>query len=231
MEISPDNIIIWQSGFFVLNATILYTWLVMAILVLGSWWVTRHLSVEPQMSPWQNALEIIVNTTNSQIRNAIQQDPTKFLPLVGTLFLFIALANILMIFPVYESPAGSLSTTAALSLCVFVAIPWFGIRNSGLRGYLKHFLQPLPFMLPFHIIREVSQTISLAVRLFGNVMSTSLLVAILLSIIPLFFPAIMRIFGVLVGVIQAYVFAVLTLVYIASGMENQKQTQQHQENG
>ncbi|ERT09594.1 ATP synthase F0, A subunit [Lyngbya aestuarii BL J] len=231
MEISPDNIIIWQWGFIVLNATILYTWLVMAILVLGSWWVTRHLSVEPQMSPWQNGLEIIVNTINTQIRGAAQQDPSKFLPLVGTLFLFIALANILTIFPVYESPAGSLSTTAALALWVFVAVPWFGIRNSGLKGYLKHFIQPSPFMLPFQIISEISRTISLAVRLFGNVMSTSLLVAILLSIVPLFFPAVMRIFGVLVGVIQAYVFAILTLVYIASGMQAQKQTQQHQENG
>lgn len=222
MNISPDNIIFWQWNFVTLNATIVYTWLVMAILVGVSWWVSRQLSVEPQMSRWQNGLEIIVSGIRDQIRDATGKDPHPFMPLIGSLFLFITLANLLTIFPVYESPAGSLSTTAGLALCVFVAVPYFGIKNSGFKGYLKHFVEPSPFMLPFQIISEISRTVAMAIRLFGNVMSTALLVAILLSIAPLFFPILMRLFGVLVGVIQAYVFAILAIVYIASGMREQQ---------
>ncbi|MGC9502396.1 F0F1 ATP synthase subunit A [Baaleninema sp.] len=222
MNITPDNIIFWQSGFLKLNATIVYTWLVMAILVLGSWLVTRNLTSEPQISKWQNALEVIVKTLESQIAEAANRDAKPFLPFIGSLFLFGATANLLTLFPIYESPAGSLSTTTALALCTFVAVPLFGIRYAGFVGYLKHYIQPSPWMLPFQIISEISRTISLAVRLFGNVMSSSLLVAILLSILPLVFPATMRLFGMLVGVIQAYVFAILSLVYIASGMQAQK---------
>jgi F-type H+-transporting ATPase subunit a len=198
----------------------------MAILVIGSLLVTRKLSVEPKMSRWQNGLEIIVTAINKQIGEAAGQEPKQFLPFIGTLFLFVAFSNLLTVFPVYESPAGSLSTTAGLALCVFIAVPYYGIKNSGLKGYLKHFLEPSPFMLPFQIISEVSRIVSLAVRLFGNVMSGSMLVAILLSIVPLFFPAIMRLFGLLVGVIQAYVFAILAIVYIASGIRVQHQKQQ-----
>ncbi|MGJ3252271.1 MAG: F0F1 ATP synthase subunit A [Elainellaceae cyanobacterium] len=222
MEISPDNIIFWQSGIWTLNATILYTWLIMAILVVGSWWVTRNLSIRHRMSNWQNMLEAIVEVINQQIREASRQDPKPYLPFVGTLFLFIALANMLTIFPVYESPAGSLSTTTALALCVFVAVPIYSIWKRGIIGYLKHFIEPTPIMLPFQIISEVSRTISLAIRLFGNIMSTSLLVAILITIAPILFPALMRLFGVLIGIIQAYVFAILTMVYIASGTRAQQ---------
>ncbi|MEA5506093.1 F0F1 ATP synthase subunit A [Halotia wernerae UHCC 0503] len=223
MEITPDNIIFWQSQWVTLNATIVYTWLVMAILVIGSWLVTRNLSVEPEnMSPWQNRLEIIVEEINNQIREASQQNPTQFLPLIGTLFLFIALANLLTVAPIYESPAASLSTTAALALCVFVAVPFYGIKNIGLVDYLRNYLRPTPLMLPFNIISELSRTLALAIRLFGNIMSTSLLVAILVTLVPLFFPIVMRAFGVLIGIIQAYVFAILALVYIASGMRRQQ---------
>lgn len=226
MNITPDETILWQWGVLTLNATILYSWLVMAILVIASVWVTRHLQVDPsRMTPWQNRLEIIVEQISNQIREGVGQDPREFLPFIGTLFLFIALSNLLTLFPGYETPAGSLSTTVALSLCVFVAVPYFGIKHVGLWRYLKNYLEPSPIMLPFNIISELSRTLSLAVRLFGNVMSTSLLVAVLLSLMPLLFPAIMRGFGMLVGVIQAYVFSVLALVYIASGMGAQR-TQQ-----
>lgn len=226
MEISPDHIIFWQSGFIVINATLVFTWLVMILLVGISGWVTRQLSVEPTISRWQNGLEIIVTTINEQIREASQQEPRQFLPLIGTLFLFIATANILTIFPGYQSPAGSLSTTVALALFVFISVPWFGIRSSGLKGYLKGYVEPSPLMLPFQIISEISRTVSLAVRLFGNVMSGSFLVAILLLIVPLFFPAMMQLFGLVIGIIQAYVFAILAIVYIASGMRVQQSSRQ-----
>jgi F-type H+-transporting ATPase subunit a len=221
MDITPDNIIFWQWQWIKLNATIIFTWLVMAILVVGSWLITRQLSVKPPLSRWQTTLEIIVEQIQAQIRDASGQHSDQFLPFIGTLFLFIATANLLSIFPGYQSPAGSLSTTTALALCVFVAVPVYGIKNVGLGNYLRHYIQPTPVMLPFNLISEASRTVSLAIRLFGNIMSTSLLVAILISIVPLFFPAIMTLFGLLVGVIQAYVFTILAMVYIASGMRVQ----------
>jgi F-type H+-transporting ATPase subunit a len=221
MNISPDNIIFWQWQWLTLNGTIVFTWLVMLILVLGSWLITRKLSVKPPLSRWQTTLEIIIEQIQSQIRDASGQEAGQFLPFIGTLFLFIAMANLLTIFPGYESPAGSLSTTTALALCVFVAVPIYGIKNAGIGNYLSTYLQPTPLMLPFNLIGEVSRTVSLAIRLFGNIMSTSLLVAILLSITPLLFPAIMVLFGLLVGEIQAYVFTILAMVYIASGIRVQ----------
>lgn len=227
MEISPDNIILWQKDWFLINATLVYTWLVMVILVFASWLATRDLVVDPnQASRWQNALEIIVDQLNTQIREGIRQEPTQFLPFIGTLFLFIGVSNVLTLFPYYESPAGSLSTAAALAICVLVAVPFYGIKNVGLVNYLKSYISPLPIMLPFNIISEMSRTLSLAVRLFGNIMSTSLLVAILVVLVPWIFPAITRAFGMLVGVIQAYVFSILALVYIASGMQAQRATKQ-----
>lgn len=222
MNISPDNIVFWQWQWINLNATIVYTWLVMAILVVGSWLITRKLSVQPPISRWQTTLEIIIEQIQGQIRDASGQDSEQLLPFIGTLFLFIAMANLLTIFPGYESPVGSLSTTTALALWVFVAVPVYGIKNIGLGNYLKHYLQPTPLMLPFNLIGEVSRTVSLAIRLFGNIMSTTLLVAILVSIVPLLFPTIMILFGLLVGEIQAYVFTILAMVYIASGMSVQK---------
>lgn len=222
MDITPDNIIYWQWQWVTLNATIVFTWLVMVILVLGSWLITRQLSVKPPLSRWQTTLEIIVEQIQKQIRDASDRQSDQFLPFIGTLFLFIAMANLLTIVPGYQSPAGSLSTTAALALCVFVAVPIYGIKNVGLGSYLRHYIQPTPLMLPFNLISEISRTVSLAIRLFGNIMSTSLLVAILVSIVPLFFPAVMTLFGLLIGVIQAYVFAILAMVYIASGMRVQQ---------
>lgn len=231
LSISPDNIIFYQWQWVKLNATLVYSWVVMVILVIGSWLVTRNPEVSPQqMSPWQNRLEIIIEQINEEIRNAIGLEPMQFLPFLGTIFLFFALCNILTIFPYYESPAGSLSTTAAVAVCVFVAVPYYGIKNSGLRNYLKTYIEPSPAVLPFNLLSELTRTLSLAVRLFGNVMSTSLLVAILVSLIPLFFPIVMRAFGLLIGVIQAYVFAVLALVYIASGIRVQEKTQRRRQN-
>ena len=224
MEISPDRIILWQTDGFVLNATVACTWIVMAILGLGSFLVTRNLSTGPQLSPWQNLLEAIVEGINDQIRDASRLEPAPYLPFIGTLFVFIAFSNLLEIIPGFHSPVGSLSTTIALALCVLVAVPLFGIRKSGLISYLKTYIQPTPIMLPFQIISEISRTVSLAIRLFGNVMSTSLLVAILLLIIPLFAPAAVQLFGLLVGIIQAYVFALLAMVYIASGVRAREET-------
>ncbi len=215
-EISPDQVIIWQWGPISLNATILFTWGVIALLVLVSWLVTRRLSSGMRLSRWQNLLEVVVNAMRDQIRDISQQEPGMYLPFVGTLFLFIAVSNLLAIVPGYTPPTASLSTTAALAICVFVAVPVYGILNRGLKGYLKHYIQPTIFMLPFNIMGELSRTLALAVRLFGNMMSGTKIVAILLAIAPLVFPIVMHALGLLTGLIQAYIFAVLAMVYIAS---------------
>ena len=216
MEISPDAIIFWESGFFKINATILFTWLIMAILTIGSWLVTRNIKGALEMSPGQNVLEVIVDGVMGQIKEVSQQNPRPYLAFVGTLFIFIIVSNVLAIVPGFQPPTGSLSTTTAMALCVFLAVPIFGIRAQGFGGYLKQYLQPTPIMLPFNIIGELSRTLSLAVRLFGNVMSGGLIAAILLTIVPIFFPVIMQALGLLTGVIQAYIFAILAMVYIAS---------------
>ena len=216
MEISPDAIVLWESGFFKINATILFTWFIMALMTIGSWLVTRNIKGALEMSRGQNVLEVIVEGVMGQIREVSQQNPRPYLAFIGTLFLFIVVSNVLAIVPGFQPPTGSLSTTAALALCVFLAVPVFGIRAQGLRGYLRQYIEPTPIMLPFNIIGELSRTLSLAVRLFGNMMSGGLIAAILLTIVPLFFPIIMQALGLLTGVIQAYIFAILAMVYIAS---------------
>jgi F-type H+-transporting ATPase subunit a len=223
MEISPDNIVFWEWGPARLNATILYTWLVMALMVLGSWLITRNISSKVEISRGQNLLEVLVDTIRRQIRDISQQDSASYLTFIGTLFLFIALANVLTIVPGYIPPTGSLSTTAALAICVFVAVPLFGIAKQGLGGYLKEYARPTPIMLPFNIIGELSRTVALAIRLFGNVMSGTVIAAILLSVVPFFFPVILQVLGLLTGVVQAYIFAILAMVYIASATRVRRQ--------
>ena len=223
MEISPDLIVYLKIGGFTLNATIVFTWIVMGLLVITAWLSTRRLSIDPPISHWQNLLEIIVTYIREQIREITLQQPDRYLPFLGTLFLFIAVSNLLAIVPGYSPPTGSLSTTAALAICVFLAVPIFGIAQQGFVGYLRHYSQPTVFMIPFHIINELSRTLSMAVRLFGNIMSGSMILGILLSITPLFVPIVMQVLGMLIGLVQAYIFAVLATVYIASATRLQEE--------
>lgn len=216
IDISPDTIVLLDLGFVTLNATIVFTWLVMALMFFIAWLVTRKLSVEPPLSRSQNLLETIVDYMRSQIREITQDDPDTYLAFSGTLFLFIAVSNLLTIVPGYHPPTGSLYTTAALAICVFFAVPVYGISKMGTVAYFKRYMQPTVFMLPFNIIGELSRTLALAVRLFGNIMSGTMIVAMLLAIVPFFLPVIMQILGLLIGFIQAYIFAVLATVYIAS---------------
>ncbi len=217
MELSPDQVTILEAGPVTINATLAFTWLVMGILAGGSWLITRNLSTGTEISRWQNLLETIVTTIRSQIRDITGQDPSSYLPFIGTLFLFISLANLLSFVPGYEAPTGSLSTTAALTTCVFLAVPIYGVAGRGFFGYLKNYIEPTPFMLPFNIVSEISRTIALAIRLFGNVMSGRILVGIMLSIIPLLLPTVLQALELIIGQIQAYIFATLATVYIASG--------------
>lgn len=216
MHISPDQVVFWQHGFVKLNATIVYTWALMAALAAGSWLVTRRLSLGLERARWQNLLEIIVLAIEGQIRDVGARQPRRHIGFLGTLFLYVAAASLCTIIPGYEPPTGSLSTTAALALCVFVAVPLFGIGEQGLAAYLKSYLEPTFVMLPFNIISELSRTLSLAVRLFGNMMSGTVILAILLAVTPLFFPIVLMALGLLTGMVQAYIFFILATVYIAA---------------
>jgi len=223
MPITPDHDLYWQWGFAHLNATIVYTWVVMVLLTLIAWRVTRHLDYSGlYRSKWQNALEVVVQAIRGQIREICPEEKDLFLPFIGTLFLFIATCSLLEILPGWKAPTGSLSTTAGLAICVGVAVHIFGIARRGVRKYLRHYLQPTFLMLPFHMLTETTRTLALAVRLFGNIMSESTIVGILLAIAPLAFPMIMQVFGLLMGLIQAYVFAILATVYIAAATQAQR---------
>ena len=222
-QISPDQVVLFTLGFVIINATLLYTWLIMGILVIGSILVTGNLSTERTMSRWQNLLEVLVGTIRSEIQEIVKDGGDTYFPFVATLFLFILMSNLLTFIPGYVAPTSSLTTTAALAILVFFAVPIYGIAKQGVLEYMKEYFRPTFIFFPFHIMGELSRTLALAVRLFGNLMSHEKVIAILLAVTPLLFPVVMQVLGLLIGVIQAYIFAVLTMVYIASA------TQTHEE--
>jgi len=222
MHLSPDQIIYWQQGIFKLNATIVFTWGLMIVLTVGSALITRNLAMGLKRSRWQNLLELVITGIEQQIAEVGLSQSRKYLDFLGTIFLFVAAASLCTIIPGYEPPTGSLSTTTALALCVFVAVPFFGIKKLGVAGYLKSYMEPTVIMLPFNIISEISRTLALAVRLFGNMMSGAMIIAILLTITPLFFPIIMTVLGLLTGLVQAYIFSILAAVYIAAATSASK---------
>ncbi len=232
MDLSSDSVILWQHGWVKLNLTIVTTWGLMLLLAAGAWLVTRSMyagtapdtdAQDRQRSRMQNVLEIIVINIVEQLQVVGLRPARDYIGFIGTLFLFVALANIGVIFPGYQPPTGSLSTTAALAIAVFVSVPLNGIRTHGLKSYLASYLQPVWIMLPFNLIGEFSRTLALAVRLFGNMMSASMIGAILLIVAPLFFPLLLNILGLLTGMIQAYIFAILATVYIAAATSTRKQ--------
>jgi F-type H+-transporting ATPase subunit a len=219
MHLSPDEVILWQHGFVKVNATIATTWALMLVMVVGARLITRRLSMDHTRSRWQNLLEIVVTSIAGQIEDVGLRHPRQYIGFLGTLFLLVAMASLCTVIPGYEPPTGSLSTTAALALCVMVAVPLFGIEDQGLAAYLKSYLEPTIVMLPFNIISEISRTLALAVRLFGNMMSGAMIIGILLSITPFIFPIVMTVLGLLTGMVQAYIFSILAAVYIAAATQ------------
>ncbi|HPL63209.1 MAG: F0F1 ATP synthase subunit A [Syntrophales bacterium] len=218
-QISPDQVIFWTWGFVTINATLVYTWFVMAILVAGSWWITRRISRDLTIPRWQNFLEVVVSGIRGEIREIVPERADYYLPFIGTLFLFIALSNLLAVVPGYVAPTSSLMTTGALAICVFISVPLFGIVGHGVKHYIKEYFQPTFIFFPFHVMGEISRTLALMVRLFGNIMSHEKVIAILLAVTPLFFPVVMQALGLLIGLIQAYIFAILAMVYISSAAQ------------
>ena len=227
MNLTPDTHIIFVIFGIPINSTITNTWLVMAVLTIISMIVTWRLRPDVPATRWRTALEVIVINIKGQIEEITPGPSNQLIYFVGTLFLFIATSNLLLVIPGLEPPTASLSTTTALALAVFIAVPSFGIAKRGVKAYLRNYIEPSFVMLPFNIISEFSRGLALAIRLYGNIMSGAVIVAILLGVAPFFFPVAMDMLGLLTGFIQAYIFAVLATVYIAGALgAEQKHTQQ-----
>ena len=216
MELTPDDSIVFTVLGVGINATIVFTWVVMAILTGTAMLITRNLRPDVPPNRWRTTLEAVVLAIENQIDEISARPDRRLLYFSGTLFLFIVTSNLLLVVPGFRPPTASLSTTAALALSVLIAVPLFGIGSRGLGAYLRSYLQPSPIMLPFNLVSEIFRGLSLAIRLYGNIMSGAVIAAILLGVAPFFFPVVMDMLGLLTGVIQAYIFAILATVYISS---------------
>jgi len=216
MDITPDSIILWKYGFLKLNATILTTWIVMLVLVMGSYFFTRRIVKGKISSGVETLLEIIVGFIYKNLQETGLQKPEKYIGFIGTLFIFIGFCGLLTIIPGYIPPTGSLSTTAALAICVFIAVPLYAIQEKGVIGFLKNYLHPFFIFLPFNIIADFTRTLALAIRLFGNTMSGTFIIGIIISISPLIFPVFLHVLDLITSLVQAYIFTVLATVYVAA---------------
>ncbi len=231
MRLSPDQLILWQHGVLKINATLAFTWGIMLVMTVTAILVTRALDDGKGTGPWRNLPEIIVLAIEKQITDVGLAAPRPYLPFLGTIFLFTAVSSLCTVFPGFQAPTASLSTTTALALCVFVAVPVYGIRKKGFPAYLRSYVKPTFLMLPFNVLSEISRTVALGVRLFGNMMSGAMIIGILLSVTPFLFPIVMTALGLLTGMIQAYIFFILATVYIAAAASvkaDRRQTEGHE---
>ena len=221
--------VIFSIGPFGITRSVVTTWGIMLVLGVGSWLATRRLAVE-QPGIIQAALEGVVQAIESAIATVLPERSTLLLPFVGTLWLFVAIANLIGLVPGLHAPTGDLSTTAALAIVVFLSVHWYGIRSAGLRAYLRHYLSPSPVLLPFHVLGEFSRTLALAVRLFGNIMSLEMAALLVLLVAGLLVPVPVLMLHVIEALVQAYIFGMLALIYIAGGMQSQAEQASTQTN-
>ena len=210
------TVVVFHIGPLQVTQPVVTTWAIMAVLALGSWALTRRLRPEP--SRRQAILEFLVTGIESQIKEVVRRDARPLLPLLGTLFIFLLVANVSAVLPDVQAPTGRIETPAALALIVFLSVHWFGVRARGLLGYLGSFAQPKLVMLPLNLLSEVTRTFSLIVRLFGNIMSGEFLIALLLALAGLLVPVPLMALELLVGVVQAYIFFVLATVFIGAAV-------------
>jgi F-type H+-transporting ATPase subunit a len=210
------SLAVFHIGPVPISEAVLATWGIMIVVVIGSVLLTRRLALDP--SKTQSVLELIVETVDSQIRETMRASPDPYRAFIGTLFLFIFVANWTTLIPGVEPPTAHLETDAALALLVFLAVIWFGIRAGGVGGYLKTFATPSPIMIPLNFIESITRTFSLLVRLFGNVMSGVFMIGIVLSLAGLLVPIPLMALDLLTGAVQAYIFAILAMVFIAGAI-------------
>jgi F-type H+-transporting ATPase subunit a len=205
-------------GMLTVTETVLTTWGIMLALLVVSWLSTRRLRMEP--GRWQVVLEGIVSAIEGAIAEVLPDEAARVMPVVATLWIFIVIANLVGVVPGLHSPTNDLSLTAALAIVVFLSVHWYGIRSHGLRRYLRHYLQPNPMLLPFHIISEISRTVALAMRLFGNIFSLEMAALLVLLVAGLLVPIPVLLLHIVEALVQAYIFGMLALIYIAGGIQS-----------
>jgi F-type H+-transporting ATPase subunit a len=213
--------VLFHLGPVAITRPVVTTWAILATLSLGSWLMTRRFALHPDRR--QAVLELIVTGIMGQIEDVIRKDPRPFLPLLGTLFLFLVAANLSGVLPGVEAPTSKLETPAALALIVFIAVHFFGVRSRGLFGYLASFAKPKLIMLPLNIVGEITRTFSLMIRLFGNVMSGEFVIALVVALAGLFVPIPLMALEILIGLVQAYIFTVLATVFIGAAVNTVEQ--------
>ncbi len=218
MQPSPlTSIVVFHLGPVAITRPVVTTWVIMLVLTVVCWFVTRRLALHPDRR--QIVLELLVTGIAQQIEDVIGKDARPYLPLLGTLFIFLVMANLSGVLPGIEAPTSKIETPAALALIVFFSVHYFGVRARGLPGYLATFAKPKLIMLPLNIISEVTRTFSLMVRLFGNVMSGEFVIALVVGLAGLFFPIPLMVLEILVGLVQAYIFTVLATVFIGAAVD------------
>lgn len=215
-----------QIGPVVINNTVVTTWAIMAVIWLTCWLVTRRLSIDP--GPAQTILEGIVSAIEAAIAEVAPQHARRILPFVGSLWIFLVIANLSGLVPGAHAPTRDLSATTGLAILVFVSTHWYGIRIVGLKHYLRHYLTPSPILLPFHLISEVTRTIALAVRLFGNMMSLEMAALLILLVAGFLAPVPILMLHIVEALVQAYIFGMLALIYVAGGIQSQQLGKQAQ---
>ena len=213
-------VVLFHFGPFAITSIVVTTWGVMLALGMFAWLATRNLTLDP--GPLQTVLEGVVSAIEDTIGNVLPERAQQLLPFIGTLWIYIVFANLVGLIPHLHAPTGNLSVTAGLALLVFLSVHWFGIRNEGLRRYLKHYLSPSPIMLPFHLLSEVTRTVALAMRLFGNIMSLEMAALIVLLVAGLLVPVPLLMLHIVESLVQAYIFGMLALIYVAGAMQSQQ---------
>lgn len=222
MQPSPlGSVVLFHLGPVPVTRPVVTTWAIMALLSLGSWAMTRRLGVRPGQR--QAVLELVVAGIAAQIKEVIGKDARPFLPMLGTLFIFLVTANLSGLLPGVEAPTSKIETPAALALIVFFSVHYFGVRAQGAFGYLASFARPKLIMLPLNLISQVTRTFSLMVRLFGNVMSGEFLIGLVVALAGLFVPIPLMALEILVGLVQAYIFTVLATVFIGAAIGSVEQ--------
>lgn len=203
-----------------ITSTVVTTWAIMALIWLFAWLVSRRLHIEP--GPLQTAVEGIVNSIEDAVGEVAPQYTQQILPLIGSLWIFLVVANLCSLIPGVHSPTRDLSATTAFALVVFLSTHWFGIRIQGLKAYLRHYLAPSPILLPFHLISEITRTVALAVRLFGNMMSLEMAALLILLVAGFLAPVPILMLHIVEALVQAYIFGMLALIYVAGGLQSQQ---------
>jgi F-type H+-transporting ATPase subunit a len=219
--------VLFRIGPFAINAIVATTWAIMLLLGGFCWLATRRLALDP--GPLQTMLEGVVSAIEDSIIAVLPDRAQQVLPFIGTLWIYIVISNLTGLIPHLHSPTGNLSVTAGLALLVFFSVHWFGVRSEGLRRYLAHYLSPSPILLPFHLISEVTRTVALAVRLFGNIMSLEMAAMLILLVAGLLVPVPLLMLHIVEGLVQAYIFGMLALIYVAGAMQSQDNLERDEE--